>query len=130
MEKKTTTKKTQPKPEITLLQAIQNIAECSSDSKLSDEFMKSVKTETAFLAKKYGITERQAVLFAICMEHGPNNVDFRDIATHLDINRIAALGFASDIDALVHRRLLRYRDAREEDCFDVSAAVIRCLKHN
>ena len=130
MEKKTTAKKTQPKPQMTLLQAIQNIAECSRDSKLSNDFMKSVKTETQFLAKKYGITERQAVLFAVGMELGPNNVDFRDIATHFDISRIAALGLASDIDALVHRRLLRYRDVREEDSFDVPAIVIRCLKHN
>ena len=130
MEKKTTAKNPQTKPQLTLLQAIQNVAELSSDSKLSDDFMKSVKDDTKFLAKKYGITEQQAVLFAVCMEKGPNNVDFRDIANHLDISRIAALGFAPDIDALVHRRLLRYRDAKEEDCFDVSAAAIRCLKHN
>ena len=130
MEKKTIAKKTQTKPQLTLLKAIQNVAELSQDSKLGDDFVKSVKDDTKFLAKKYGITEQQAVLFAVCMEKGPNNVDFHDIASHLDISRIAALGFAPDINALVHRRLLRYRDAKEEDCFDVSAAVIRCLKHN
>ena len=78
MEKKIIAKKTQTKPQLTLLQAIQNVAELSSDSKLSDDFMKSVKDDTKFLAKKYGFTEQQAVLFAVCMEKGPNNVDFRD----------------------------------------------------
>ena len=130
MEKKTTAKKTQPKPQMTLLQAIQNVAESSSNSKLSNDFMKSVKTETRFLAKKYGITERQAVIFAICMDEGPNRVDYRDLARHLDMSNIAVLAFAKDIDALVHRRLLRFRDVRDEDDFDVPAAVIRCLKHN
>ena len=130
MEKKTTTKKTQQTPTMTLLQAIETLAEQSRNAQLSKDFMKSVKTEIAFIAKKYGITEQQAVLFAVCIEEGPSRVDFRDLATHLDISRIAALGLASDIDALVHRRLLRYRDVKDEDDFDVPAAVIRCLKHN
>ena len=130
MEKKSTLKKTQQKPNLTLLQAIETVAERSNDSKMSKDFMKSVKTETAFLSKRYGITEQQAVLFAICMDEGPNNVDFRDIARHIDISNIAVLALAPDIDALVHRRLLRYRDVKEQDSFDVSSGVIRCLKRN
>ena len=126
----TITKKNQTKNKLTLLQAIETLAESSRDSKLSNDFMKSVKNETKFLAKQYGITERQAVLFAVCMDEGPNNVDYRDIASHLDISRIGVLALASDIDALVHRRILRYRDVKDADSFDVSMAVIRCLKRN
>ena len=40
------------------------------------------------------------------------------------------LSYANDIDALVRRRLLKYRDAKDEDDFDIPTAVIRCLKHN
>ena len=68
MEKKTIAKKTQKRPALTLLQAIETVAENSRDSKLSDEFMKTVRNEVHFLAKQYGITERQAVLFAVCMD--------------------------------------------------------------
>lgn len=64
------TKKKQ-KPQLTLLQAVETLAESSKDSKLSNDFMKSVNNETKFLAKQYGITERQAVLFAVCMDEGP-----------------------------------------------------------
>ena len=39
MEKKTTVKKTQTKPQLTLLQAIETVAERSRDSKLSNDFM-------------------------------------------------------------------------------------------
>ena len=128
MEKKTTAKK--KKPSMTLLQAIEVVAELSRDSKLSKDFMETVHLETSFLAKEYGITERQAVLFCICMEEGPNCVDYRDIANHLDFNHIAVLALAPDIDALVHRRLLRYRDVKVQDTFDVSTGAIRCLKRN
>lgn len=118
------------KKEMTLLQAIERVVELSNDSKMSPEFMKKAKAEIQLLAKSYGITERQAVLFCVCMEKGPNRVDYSDIACHLDMNKISVLSYASDIDALVRRRLLKYRDVKDEDDFDIPSAVIRCLKHN
>lgn len=114
----------------TLLQAVERVVELSRDSKLSDEFMKEASLEVGFLAESFGITERQAVLFSVCMEKGPRRVDFDDLANFLDVNNIRILSYASDIDALVHRRLLRYRDANDEDQFDVPIPVIKALKHN
>jgi len=125
-----TTMKSKTKKEMTLLQAIERVVELSEDSKLSQEFMKKAKPEIQLLAKSYGITERQAVLFCVCMEKGPRRVDYDDLASYLDLNKIGVLSYASDIDALVRRRLLRYRDAKDEDDFDIPAVVIRYLKHN
>jgi DNA replication protein DnaC len=116
--------------EMTLLQAIERVVELAEDSKMSKEFMKKAKTEIQLLAKSYGITERQAVLFCVCMEKGPRRVDYDDLASFLDMNKIGILSYASDIDALVRRKLLRYRDAKDEDDFDIPTAVIRCMKHN
>ncbi|MBR4560712.1 MAG: AAA family ATPase [Bacteroidales bacterium] len=130
MEKKNTTTKTRKKQNLTLLQAIETVAVSSKDSKMSADFLKASSPEIKFLAEQYGISERQAVIFAICMGEGPNRVDYHDLARHLDLSNIAVLAFAKDIDALVHRRLLRYHDVKDEDDFDVPAAVIRCLKHN
>ena len=124
------TKMNSKKKEITLLQTIERVVELSNDSKMSPEFMKKAKAEIQLLAKSYGITERQAVLFCVCMEKGPNRVDYSDIASHLDMNKISVLSYANDIDALVRRRLLKYRDVKDEDDFDIPTAVIRCLKHN
>ena len=131
MEKKTTSrKKTQMKPVLTLLQAIERVVELSKDSQMSDKFMQEAALEIDFLANIYGITERQAVLFCICMEKGPRRVDYDDLASYLDINKISVLSYANDIDALVRRRLLKFRDVKDEDDFDIPTAVIRCLKHN
>jgi ATP-dependent 26S proteasome regulatory subunit len=130
MEKKNATTKTRKKQNLTLLQAIETVAESSKDSKMSTDFLKASAFEIKFLAEQYGISERQAVIFAICMDEGPNRVDYHDLARHLDLSNIAVLAFANDIDALVHRRLLRFRDVKDEDDFDVPTAVIRCLKHN
>ena len=116
--------------EMTLLQAIERVVELAEDSKMSKEFMKKAKTEIQLLAKSYGITEQQAVLFCVCMEKGPRRVDYDDLASYLDLSKIGVLGYASDIDALVRRRLLKFCDVKDEDDFDIPTAVIRCLKHN
>ncbi len=115
---------------MTLLQAIERVVELSEDSKMSPEFMKKAKTEIQLLAKSYGITDRQAVLFCVCMEKGPRRVDYDDLASYLDLNKIGVLSYASDIDALVRRRLLKFRDVKDEDDFDIPSVVIRYLKHN
>ena len=123
-------KETKMKKSMTLLQAIERVVELSKDSQMSEAFMKKAKTEILLLAKSYGITERQAVLFCVCMEEGPNRVDYSDLAGFLDMRKISVLSYASDIDALVRRRLLKYRDVKDEDDFDVPAVVVRSLKHN
>ena len=86
--------------------------------------------EISLLAESFGITERQAVLFCVCMEKGPRRVDYDDLASFLDLNKIGVLSYASDIDALVRRRLLKFRDVKDEDDFDIPSVVIRSLKHN
>ena len=126
MEKKIQVKK----KDMTLLQAIERVVELAEDSKMSKEFMKKAKTEIQLLAKSFGITERQTVLFCVCMEKGPRRVDYDDLASYLNLNKIGVLSFASDIDALVRRRLLKYRDVKDEDDFDIPSVVIRSLKHN
>jgi DNA replication protein DnaC len=118
------------KKDMTLLQAIERVVELAEDSKMSKEFMKKAKTEVQLLAKSFGITERQAVLFCVCMEKGPRRVDYDDLASYLKLNKIGVLSYASDIDALVRRRLLKFRDVKDEDDFDIPSVVIRSLKHN
>ncbi len=123
-------KKNQQKSVPTLLQAIEKVVELAEDSKMSEEFMLKAAPEISLLAESYGITERQAVLFCVCMEKGPNRVDYDDLASFLDLNKIGVLSYASDIDALVRRRLLKFRDVKDEDDFDIPSVVIRSLKHN
>lgn len=123
-------KRTKVEKEMTLLRAIERVVEVSKDSKLKAEAKAEMAAEVKYLVERYGITERQAILFCVCMEKGPRNVDFDDLAKHLDVSNIRILGYSGDIDALARRRLLRYRDAKDEDCFDIPQPVIKALKRN
>lgn len=123
-------KRTKVEKEMTLLRAIERVVEVSKDSKLKAEAKADMAEKVKYLVEHYGITERQAILFCVCMEKGPRNVDFDDLAKHLDVSNIRILGYSGDIDALARRRLLRYRDAKDEDCFDIPQPVIKALKRN
>ena len=113
-----------------LLSVIESVAISAQKSQLCDQFFIDRKVELKFLSDSYGITPRQAALFCVCMEKGRRRIDFDDLASYLDLSTIRILSYGSDIDALVHRRLLRYRDAKDEDTFEVPAIVIKTLKHN
>ena len=123
-------KRTKIEREMSLLRAIERVVDVARDSKLKAEAKAEMADEVRYLAERYGITERQAILFCVCMERGPRNVDYDDLSHFLDVSNIRILSYASDIDALVRRRLLRYRDAKDEDSFDIPQPVIKALKHN
>lgn len=114
----------------TLLDAMDKVSIESDDSRLSDEFYLKVAPEIGLLCDSFGITERQAVLFSVSLQRGPYRVDFSDFASHFDLSRIKVLSLASDIDALVCKRLLRYRDAKDRDSFDIPNEVVNALKRN
>ena len=114
----------------TLLQLMEILSEKSDDSHLGDEFWKDNKVYADELANRLSITPQQAVLLSICLRKGPRCVDFDDIARHLDISNIRALNFSDDINALIHAKFLKYRDAKDEDSFDIPGSVIRAFKKN
>jgi hypothetical protein len=116
--------------QFTLLAAIERVATNAKASELDNQFFTTCKEELSYLADSYGITPLQAALFCVCMEKGPNHIDFDDLASYLNLNTIRILSYGTDIDALVHRRLLHYRDVKDEGSFDVPAIVIKALKHN
>ena len=113
-----------------LLETIEHVATNAKSSQLNNQFFIDCKEELKVLADSYGITPLQAAFFCVCMEKGPRHLNFDDLAAYLDLSNVRILGYGTDIDALVHRRLLRYRDTEDENSFDVPAAVIKSLKHN
>ena len=116
--------------DMTILQLMETLSENSDDSKLGDKFWAENGETAAELAKRLSITPTQAVLLSICLRRGPRRVEFNDLASHLDISNIRALSYSDDINALIRAKYLKYRDAKDEDEFDVPVSVVRALKNN
>ena len=120
----------QNKQDKTLLLLMEILSEKSEDSRLSDEFWAENGGCAEEMARRLSITPIQAVLLSVCLRRGPRNVDFEDIARHLDISNIRALNYSDDINALIHTKYLKFHDAKDEDSFDVPVSVIRALRRN
>jgi len=116
--------------EKTILQLMEILSEKSDDSQLGEEFWNDNRAEADELAARLKITPLQAVLFSICLRRGPRNVDFDDLARHLDISNIRALTYGDELNALVRAKYLKYRDAKDQDSFDIPVSVVRALKNN
>ena len=114
----------------TILQLMDFLSEQSNDSQLGDEFWADNQAVATDLATRLCITPLQAVLLSICLRRGPRNADFDDIARHLDISNIRALEYSDELNSLIRARYLKFHDAKDEDSFDVPAAVIRAFKNN
>ncbi len=117
------------KEQHTLLQAVGNIVEGARDSQLRDTFMKQFKDDIQLIADAYGITPRQAVLFCITLECGPYSVYFNELSRFLNMSNVASLSFGTDINDMIQRRILRYRD-KDRDAFSVRDTVVSALREN
>lgn len=103
--------------EKTILQLMEILSEKSNDSKLGEEFWAENGAEAAELANRLALTPKQAVLLSICLRRGPRRVEFSDIASHLDISNIRALGYSDDVNALIRAKYLS-----EEQCASLASA--------
>ncbi len=110
-----------------LLDCIEQIINKSKDSKMSEALLKDKNVK--ILARQMQVTERQAVIFSLCMHYGPINTMLSELSSHLSISKVRVLHYCEDIDDLVRRNLLRYRD-NEQMSFDIPFPVINELKHN
>lgn len=113
-----------------LLSAMDKIASHTSGCSLTQKTLDDIRLFTKVLEERMHLTERQAIVFSICVERGPYNVDYNDIASHLEISKIEALRMGKEVDELVHRRLLRFRNVKEQNSFDVPSGVLNALKRN
>lgn len=126
--KKSATNKVYNEP-MTLLQAVERIVDLSRDSKLSDSFMKKCSKEIQLVADAYGITPQQAILFCITLECGPYNVGFYELPRFLNMSNVKSLSFGPDINEMIKKRLLRYRD-NDKDSFGVPEHILNALREN
>ncbi len=85
-----------------------------------------------YLAKRLGVTPLQAVVFCICVELGPNGIDYNDFARALQISKAQALTLVEVLNGLVRRRLLtltnNYRG--KTSSYVIPGRVIKALSTN
>ena len=126
---------TRKKPK-SLLEAIDNInAKLSDYVRESDDDLNLSEVRgnnVDYLAKRLHITPMQAVVFCICVEVGPSNIDFKSFARALHYSNAQALTLVDTLNELVRCRLLGLTNSfgNKASSYNISARALRTLIAN
>ena len=90
-----------------LLQAIERIDMVAEGSGLEYEALKGAGPEIEYVAKRVGISALQAVLLAVCVNRGGQNVEFSVLTEWLTITNAHALSLLDDFKKLERHRLVK-----------------------
>lgn len=126
---------TRKKPK-SLLEAIDNIntklsayvRECEDDLNLSEARGNNVE----YLVKRMHLTPLQTIVFCICIEVGPCNIDFKSFARALHVSNAQALTLADTLNELVRCRLLGLTSSfgNKTSSYNISARALKTLISN
>ena len=126
---------TRTKPK-SLLEAIDNInaklsayvRECDDDLHLSTARGNNVE----YLAKRMHLTPLQAIVFCICVEVGPCNIDFKSFSRALHVSNAQALTLVDTLNELVRCRLLGLTNSygNKTPSYNISTRALKTLVSN
>ena len=127
-----------PRKPKSLLEAIDNInyqlSECVRDTERFEDLDLSLcyGNNIDYLAKRLNITPLQAIVFSICLEVGPENIDFKDFSNALRCSNSHALTVVDTLNELVRCRLLglttNYRG--KSSSYSIPGRVLKSLIAN
>ena len=85
-----------------------------------------------YLVKRMNITPIQVVLFSICIEIGPSNIDYNDISRALHLSKAKALKLSETLNELVRCRLLSLTHTFNSNtsAYSVPGRVLKVLVSN
>lgn len=129
-ERKAKREKQVTNQEITLLYAVERIANLAEDSELCDEFMADVSEEVAYIAQKMQINERQAVLLAVLANFFNEWSSISDIATYLGVRRLQALHYIKDLIVLRKRRFINIRIKGDREVYRITTKTLEGIRDN
>ena len=112
-----------------LLQAIERIDWLAEDSELDKKELKRVAPEIEYLAKRIGISELQAVLLSVVVNHG-RDISISDLSSKLSISTAQALSLLCEFKELERLHLLEIDDSFRGITFSIPSRVLIQLSRN
>ena len=119
------------KRNMTLASALDFIASEIGSTSL-DTFLEVEHPECRYICETLQLTPLQAALFATILERsGDDLANTRDMVSTLKVSKIRFLGFKSEIDELVRKRLVVVRQRRHGNMgYRVSQSVVKAIQNN
>lgn len=117
--------------ELTLLVAVEQVAEVARHSKLDKSIYETAKRPIAYLEERLKLTPQQVVLYTIFMSmFYDDNICLPDIVRFLDILPLKVMELIEDIEVIVSRRFVHARTSDGEKHFRVDGDALKAMRKN
>ena len=117
--------------ELTLLVAVEQVAEVARHSKLDKSIYETAKRPIAYLEERLKLTPQQVVLYTIFMSmFYDESICLPDIVRFLDILPLKVMGLIEDIEVITARRFIHARTNDGEKRFRVDSDALKAMRKN
>lgn len=138
MEKKMTRSKRSSKEQpITLLDAIEQIAEQAQNSALSEAFFKKVARPINYIGERLQISDKQAVMLALLTNFYDEWNTLSDLTQYTGCKRLQLLRYAPELNSLRKNKYIRICGNNKSmparfngDAYRISTAALHAIQYN
>lgn len=131
MEKKMTqSKKSCKEQPITLLDAIEQIAEQAEDSALSEAYYKKIAKPVEYVSQQLQLTDKQVVLLALLTNFYNEWNSLSDLTEYTGCKRLQLLRYAPDLNVLHKMRMIRSQVHNNKEVYRISLDTLHSIQNN
>lgn len=112
-----------------IITALERVVEAAHDSMLDEILLDTAKESFALLEKRLSFTRMQAIIVAKIIDSN-HVVESSDIADFLGIRNIRMLTFMDEIDDLLKRRIIRYKQNNFEHGYVIHIDAFKAFMNN
>lgn len=115
----------------TLINAFENVLNYAPHSELNPEKLKPCQESLDFITQKLSVTPIQAIIIGMIIDYN-GILSTEQMANFLDIRNIRMLTYMDELDELVSRRIIQYRECPGSNAFGytIYPAVLRAYMQN
>ena len=125
--KRPTTKK---KEGLTLLDAVEKVANQVENSSLSQECLDSIEEEIAYLTKRLAINEYEALILSVAASLYGEWCILQEYASYMDCSRLQLLRYVDALHSLRKRRFIRIRTRNDKEMYQISSDALNAIREN
>lgn len=113
---------------LTLLVAVEQIANLAGDSSLSKEFFANAKPYIDHLTKRLAITDTQAVILSVVASFYGEWCSLAEFASYMSCRRLQMLHYVEDLSQLRKRRFIRIHSRNNRESYQISKEALEAIR--
>lgn len=130
-------RKVEEQKELTLLDAVEQIAELAQNSALSEAFFKKAAKPINYLVERFQISDKQAVMLALLTNFYDEWNTLSDLTQYTGCKRLQLLRYAPELNMLRKNRYIRIRASNNSapalfngEAYRITNDALHAIKHN